>query len=314
MRINVSECAEFLKSHDKYLLVTHRRPDGDTLGSAGALCLALRSIGKTAFLYKNTETINKYASYVEDLEANEDYKADVIVTVDMAADTMYPKDFDAETIHLCIDHHGSNTFYAEKTLLNENKAACGEVVLEVCEALGAEIDVRCAELIYIAITTDTGCFQYLNTTPETMRSAAKLMEIGVDFGTIISKFFRKISRARMKLESAIYNNIKSYKDGEVNIIIITKAMIAEAGASDDDCDDLAGIASRVEGSKCSVTIKEIDENSCKVSVRSGKELNSSKVCARFGGGGHPMAAGCKMEFSCEKSRELLVEAILEEWN
>ncbi len=313
-RIDVNECAQFIQTHDNFLLITHRRPDGDTLGSAGALCLALRSIGKTAFLIKNSETIDKYAEYVADLEADENYKPDTIVSVDMAAETMFPKNFEAETIHLCIDHHVSNTFYAEKVLLNENKAACGELVFEVCEAIGAKIDKRCAELLYIAITTDTGCFQYLNTSPDTLRTAARLMEIGADCGTIVSTFFRKISRARMKLEAMIYESIRSYKDGEINIVIISKAMIEAAEAGENDCDDLAGIAGRVEGSKCSVTIKEVDENSCKVSVRSGKDVNAGEVCAKFGGGGHPMAAGCFMKYSTEKSRELLVEAILEAWN
>ena len=311
--ISLAQCAKFLIENDNFLLITHRRPDGDTLGSAAALCLVLRSLGKSAYLLNNTEITPKYMDFVSDLIAPEDWSEDNLLAIDLAADTMYPKNFSGGDINLCIDHHGSNSFYAGMTFVMPEKAACGEVILELINELGCGMDERIAGLLYIAISTDTGCFLYRNTTPETHRAAAAVMEAGADSGMLNKILFRTISEARMKLECMVYAGMHRYKDGEINIAIITLDMMEKAAATENDCDDLASIAGKIEGSKCSATIREISPGVSKVSLRSGSHVNSNDVCALFGGGGHPMAAGCTMPYAPEIVCEMLANAIIEAW-
>lgn len=312
--ISVAKCAEFLREHDDYRIMSHRRPDGDTLCSCGALCLMLRSMGKTAYMMKNEDVGTKYMNFVGDLFEPNGYEYKTMVSVDTAAETMFPPSYNDETINLCIDHHGSNTFFAEQSVVMADKAACGEIIVDIAQELEIAPDARIADLLYIAITTDTGCFQYMNTTPETHFAAAKMMQWGADFGGINKIFFRSLSRARMKLESMIYENIHSFNDGKLNIVVITLDMLEKAGITGDDNEDLAAVAGRVEGSKCNATIKQVDDTHCKVSLRSGRELNASDVCAQFGGGGHKMAAGCLMPYPPMEALEKLREAIDKAWN
>lgn len=312
-RITVKECADFLSRHDNYLIMTHRRPDGDTLGSAGALCLLLRRMGKSAYLMENSEITPKYAAFVGELIAPAGITAQTLIAVDLAAETMFPLGFAGGSIELCVDHHGSNSFYANRTLVKPEKAACGEIILELAQELGCGMDSRIANLLYIAISTDTGCFLYRNTTADTHRAAAAVMEAGANYGDLNKLLFRTMSEARMKLEGMIYAGMRRYKNGEINIATVTLEMMEKSGATENDCDDLASLAGRAEGSLCSATIRETESGRCKISLRSGDAVNSSDVCAQFGGGGHPMAAGCVMNCRPEEAREKLVAAIIGAW-
>ena len=124
------------------------------------------------------------------------------------------------------------------------------------------------------------------------------------------KFFRKASRARLKLEGMIYSTMGFYRDGKISVAIITKEMLRQAGAGEEDCDDLAGLAGRAEGASVNITIRERDNGSSKVSVR---DVSSSDICAVFGGGGHAMAAGCTIDCPPEKARDMLLAVIDEVW-
>lgn len=311
--ISVKQCAEFLGAHDSYHIITHCRPDGDTLGSAGALCLMLRRMGKTAYLMENGEITKKYLQFVGDLFAPAGFEAQTLVAVDLAAESMFPIGFEGGVVHLCIDHHGSNSLYALETLLKPERAACGEIILELQKELGCGMDERVASLLYIAISTDTGCFQYMNTTAETHRAAADVIEAGADYGRLSKMLFRTMSIGRMKLEGMIYNSMRQFKDGQISVAIITLDMMERSGIDESDCDDLAAIAGRMEGSSCSATIREVNSSRCKISLRSGRSVNASDVCAIFGGGGHPMAAGCAMDCSATEACDKLVEAVIKLW-
>lgn len=311
--ISVARCAQFLREHDNYLIMTHRRPDGDTLGSAGALCLVLRAMGKTAYLMENSEITKKYGEFVNHLMAPGEYEHDTLIAVDLASETMFPVGFDSGDIRLCIDHHGSNSFYAGETLVKPEKAACGEIILEIANELGIAVTCEIADLLYMAISTDTGCFLYLNTTPDTHRAAADVIAAGANIGYLNKILFRTMSEARMRLEGMIYSSLRRYLGGAFNVATITMEMMEKAGATENDCDDLAAIAGRIEGSRCSATIREVATGRVKISLRSGYNVNSSEVCAQFGGGGHPMAAGCTMACTPDEAREKLVEAVLKAW-
>lgn len=310
--MTAQECSQLLLSKNNILIITHTNPDGDTLCSAAALCSALRRAGKRANLFRNPAVTTKYMPHVEKYFAPKSFKSKYIVSVDVASEKMFAEGFDG-AIDLCIDHHPTNSHYAKKELVCPDKAACGEIVLAVIKEMCGGITQEEADLLYIAVTTDTGCFQYLNTNAATFRAAAELLEYGADTGMVNVKFFRKASRARLKLEGMIYSTMGFYRDGKISVAIITKEMLRQAGAGEEDCDDLAGLAGRAEGASVNITIRERDNGSSKVSVRTGRDVSSSDICAVFGGGGHAMAAGCTIDCPPEKARDMLLAVIDEVW-
>lgn len=310
--MNYRECAALLSEKDQILLISHKNPDGDTVGSAAALCSALRRLGKTAYLYPNGQIIKKLRPYAEKFFAPADFTPAYCVAVDVATEKMLAQGFEGK-IDLCIDHHPTNSRYAPQDLIRDEKSSCGEIILELIKAMGKGVSEEEATLLYIALTTDTGCFQYANVSARSLAAASELVRLGADNREVSLVFFRKLSPARMKLEGMIYSSMSFHRGGKVTVAAVTRAMLSEAGATEDDCDDLAGLAGRAEGSVVSVTIRETEAGDSKVSVRSNPEVSSSDICAVFGGGGHAMAAGCTIACSPEKAKEMLLAVIDEVW-
>lgn len=310
--MRIDEAASLLARQDRILLVTHFNPDGDTMGSAAALCSALRRMGKTAYLWPNPQVIAKLLPFVERFYAPADFVPSFVTAVDVATERMFARGFSG-AVDLCIDHHPSNSHYAAQECIDSQRAASGELVLGVIRALCGDLTKEEADLLYIALSTDCGCFQYANTDAAALRHAAELLEAGADNARLNLLFFRKVSAARIKLEGLIYKNMSFHKDGKVVVAIVTDEMLAEAGATEDDCDDLAGLAGRAECGLVSITIRDWPGGASKVSVRSGESFDSCALCARFGGGGHKMAAGCNLPVPPLQARELLLQAIDEVW-
>ncbi len=307
--MNVRECAQWLKTHNDVLLLTHVRPDGDTLGGAAALCSALRRMGKNAALYNNPDITPKYMKYIEEY-ITVDFEPKHFVAIDVAEAHMLPAGFSG-AVELCIDHHPSNSHYAAELLLNGAKASCGEIVLEVIKELCGDISSEEASLLYMAVSTDCGCFRYANVTSETFAAASELLSFGADVKRLNFDLFRQVSRARMTLEGAILSGLRYFLGGKVVAATVTRNMMDEAGASENDCDDIAGIPGKVEGCIVSLVIRELADDKCKVSVRSQDVFDSSALCARFGGGGHRMASGCTVMADPEKTLEMLLDSIAE---
>lgn len=310
MTMNNNECIEFLKAHDGYRIVTHIRPDGDTLGCAAALCHTLRRMGKTAYILPNPELLKSYEQWIVPFHEPEGFTPDTVVAVDMAAESVFPRGFN-EHVDLCIDHHETNSGYADHVCCEPEDAACGELMLKLVKGLVGEVDRETADYLYIAVSTDTGCFVYANTTANTHRAAAELIEAGADVKGLNVKLFRTYSYSRVLLESMIYGGLRRYRNGEINVATVTLEMMEKAGATEDDCDDIASLAGRVEGNRVSCTIRQMGERECKISLRSGEFFDSAAICARHGGGGHRMAAGCTVFETPERTREILVREIEE---
>ena len=306
------QCAKTLLGHENLLILTHRNPDGDTMASAAALCSALRRGGRTACLYHNPQVNDKLRPFVEEYFAPAGYKYKYVVAVDIATEGLLPQGYEG-IVNLCIDHHPTNSHYAGADLVRPEKSSCAEVVMELIQNINTEITKEEATLLYIGLSTDTGCFQYANTNAATMRAAAELLRLGADNAMVNLRFFRKVSRARLMLESMIYAGMDYYRDGRISVATVTLDMMEKAGATEDDCDDLAGLAGRAEDAVVSITIKEQGDGNCKISVRSNPEVSSSDICAVFGGGGHAMAAGCTIMGTPQMAKELLLQVIDEVW-
>ena len=309
--MTVNEAVRLLREKDEFLIITHMRPDGDTMGSAAALCHGLTSIGKTAYVYRNPQFIDNMPWITEPFLAPEGYEGKFTIAVDIADDGLFPKGFTGKA-DLCIDHHPSNSSYAEMTLLNGEKASCGEIVMEVLKELCGNIDKTAADLLYIAVSTDTGCFVYGNTKADTLYAAAELCRAGASNTALNKLLFRTSSRARLLLEGLIFSSLRFFHENKTVVAVVTREMLQKAGATENDCSDLAALPGRVDGASTSVLIKETDDNSCKISVRTNGVVNANAVCRRFGGGGHDMAAGCSINKGIEEAVMLLVNAIGEE--
>lgn len=299
-----TETAKLLKEVDNVLILTHQSPDGDTLGCAYSLCRALQKLGKKAKITCADVIPDKY-SYMFDAIEEQEFEHQYVVAVDVADTKLLGKALSqyADCVDLCIDHHGSNTRYAKKLLLDEC-AACCEIVYDVINFMGVEMDERIAECIYTGISTDTGCFKYSNTTGHSHIIAAKLMDTGFDFFKINRLMFEIKSRELIELELKVWEGIEYYIDGKVAVMTLTKDMIdnAEPGT----LESIAPMPRQVEGVRCGVTLKQHDDEVYRISVRTGHELNASSICARLGGGGHIRAAGC----SCQGTRQQVLDKLL----
>lgn len=310
--MNNNEFAKCLSGRDKFLILTHKNPDGDTVGSACALCSALRRKGKTAYLYPNRQINKKLMPYAEPLFAPESYAPGCVLSVDIATEELFPLGFEGKA-ELCVDHHPTNSHFAKKELIRPERSACGEIVLDLIKTLCGKPDRNEATLLYIALTTDTGCFQYANVNARSFSAAAELVGYGADNRMVSLEFFRKASDARIKLEGLIYSSMEYFRDGKLTVATVTNDMLNKAGADEDDCDDLAGLPGRAESSIVSVTVKETKDGKSKISVRSNPGVSSSDICAVFGGGGHELAAGCTISSPPDKAKEMLLAVIDELW-
>lgn len=310
MEQSIHSAAQLLLAHDNFLIISHKNPDGDTLCSSGALCSALRRTGKTAYLYPNPQLTEKFRPYAAQYFAPEGFSAEYIVTVDVAAEDMFAKGFTGKA-DFCIDHHPTNPRFAADNLICPEKSATGEIILAIAEEMTGSITHEEADLLYIAVSTDTGCFQYANTNADTFRAVARLTECGARNADLNVKFFRKVSKARLQLEGMIYSGMQFFRDGKIVIATVSLNMMKQCNATEDDCDDLAALPGRIEGEVVGVTIREREDGTSKISLRTTKEVSSIAICSAFGGGGHAMAAGCTIPAAPEKAAELLLAKINE---
>ena len=306
------EAAQLLAGLEDVLLLTHRRPDGDTIGCAVSLCLALRQLGKRAHVLPNEDAHHLFDPYFEGVLAPEDFLPQAVVSVDTASLGMLPKSAKPyqDKIVLSLDHHGSNERYAKHNCVDPSCAACGELLFRVFQHLDLTLTPEIALPLYMAVATDTGCFVYSNTTPQTHRVAAALMETGLDAQWVNKRHFRVKSRKRVCIENRLVEEMDLYDQGTLAFAYVTQALVREFQATEEDLDDISSFIGLLSGVVHSVTVKELKEGGCKVSLRTdAKHLNASDVCARFGGGGHPAAAGCMIPGTPKQVRDALLEAI-----
>lgn len=305
------QAAELLKKQDRVLILTHRRPDGDTIGCAVALCVALREQGKTAHVLPNEEATSLFIPYLEGYTAPEDFQPDFVVSVDIAGRGLFTprgEQYLQRGIDLGIDHHPSYEGFAKENCVDPGRAACGELVYDIIRQWGP-VSPEAALLLYVAVSTDTGCFVYSNTTASTHRIAADLMAIGIDFQGVNKRHFRTKSMKRLQLESLLVSGMDVHDGGELVISAISLADMARLEATEGDAEDIAAFLGQIEGVKTSVTIRELPQGECKMSVRTGGGLSATKVCALLGGGGHAAAAGGSVFGSVAHAKEAILKAI-----
>ena len=306
------ETAQLLRENDNFVILTHRRPDGDTIGSAAGLCLGLRAMGKKAWVLHNRQLTPKLSPFADGLLIDACPENATVISVDMASLGLLS--FDAEEQKLgsrlafAIDHHGSNDLSVPK-LVQPESAACGEIILELLEELGVRLTKQMAEALYLAVSTDTGCFKYSNTTAKTHEAAAKLIEAGADVYPINKAFFDTKSFARLQLEARLTDSIEFYGGGLVGLCTMPGSLLRELHVSEDDVDSISGFARSIEGVEIGIMIREVEDGGGKISLRTSENYNASELCKALGGGGHAAAAGATVPGGIAGARHAILSLL-----
>lgn len=308
--LSVSESAALLQGLDQVLLLTHVRPDGDTVGCAAALCAGLRRLGKTAYLLPNPGLTDTTAPYFNPFIAPPDFRPEAVVSTDIATTALLPENARpyADRVDLAIDHHPSFERFGRANILRPEAGACGELVYDILAALGP-VTADLALPLYVAVSTDTGCFSYANTTAYTHAVAAALIRTGIDYKTVNKVFFRTKTRKRMQLEGAMLSACEFYDHDRVAVLSVPLALMERFHATESDAEELSSLGGQIQGVDCAVTMRELRPDVWKLSLRTGRRVNATEVCALLGGGGHAAAAGCTIEAPWAEAKTQILAAI-----
>ena len=305
-----------LRSGEKFLLVTHENPDGDALGSLVAMNEILRGLGKDTVMFMSDEDFPLPSEY-RDMPLDDvlhlppaDAEERTIVFLDCGNIDRMPVSFlrrdDAHIVN--IDHHHDNTMFGTANLVVDGASCTAEIIWDLNRDLGVDLTIEIAEALYVALVTDTGKFQYENTTPTSHLMAAELLEHGVDVHGIFRRLFENLPFAKLQLLSRVLSRIERYDDGRLTMSFIGRSDYEETGADENDSEGIVDHIRALEGTVVAALVreqlKEGREGVKKVSLRaSAHEVDVSVIARKQGGGGHRQAAG----FSTTLDRDGLIE-------
>jgi bifunctional oligoribonuclease and PAP phosphatase NrnA len=314
---DLQAAATALREHDRFLVVTHENPDGDALGSLLATTLALRHLGKDVDMYLagSGPLPREYAFMQLDgllREVPGDVEERILVAVDCAkADRIGPDTSMLERARavIDIDHHHDNTRFGHVNLIVADASSTGEVLRDVFRELDVEITPDIAEALYIALVTDTGRFQYANTTPKSLRLAAELVDAGADVHGVFQQVYESVDFAKLKLLARALERARVLEGGRIVVSYLLRTDFAEVGAAEPYSEGIIDYLRMVEGCELAALIREPPRESGptrRVSLRASiDELDVSAIARLFGGGGHRQAAGFSSEAPIEEITELI---------
>lgn len=312
MSCSLKEAAQKLLENDNVVILSHEHPDGDTLGCACALKIALNKLGKKVKIKCEDVPPNKYSYLFDGISQDEFEDEKFVVAVDVADEKLLGKKMQNEygsRIDLLIDHHFSNKVECKFSYVDPDSAAACEIIYEMLGLMGVDIDKRIADCLYTGISTDTGCFRYSNTTAKTLRMASELVELGADSFFINTIMFETKSKTYIKLEALVMDKMQMYYDDRCCVMYITQEMFEKSGSNEHETDPIASKTRQIEGVLVGVTLREKTDGSFKVSVRTNADLNASDICACLGGGGHPKAGGCQVDGPLENAMQTVLGVV-----
>jgi phosphoesterase RecJ-like protein len=320
------QVADAIRSHDRFLLTTHENPDGDALGSILAASLALEQLGKdvTMYLAGTTPLPHEYAFMALGAlsrSAPEDAHGRVLVALDCANERRMGPDptilLEQTSLVIDIDHHHDNTRFGDINLVVAKASSTGEILRDLFAELDVELTPEIAEALYIALVTDTGRFQYANTTPKALRLAAELVEAGANVHRVFQDVYENVAFAKLKLLARALAKAKVYEGGRVIVADLERGDFEAAGAEEPFSEGIIDFLRAVEGTELVALIREPPTQngpSRRISLRTrAEDIDVSAIARKNGGGGHRQAAGFSSEESVDEitefiRREFLVQA------
>jgi bifunctional oligoribonuclease and PAP phosphatase NrnA len=318
---DLAAVAEALRSNDRFIVTTHENPDGDALGSLLAMTFALRELGKDAamYLFGEVPIPNEYEfmDFAGILRGpNPDSSDQVVVALDCANERrLGPETALLEKAQLVvdIDHHHDNTRFGKVNLIVGHASSTGEILADVFRELGVSLTPQIAEALYIAVVTDTGRFQYANTTAKALRLAAELVEAGADVHRVFQGVYENVAFAKLKLVARALENAEVFEGGRVVVSHLEREDFEAAGAEEPYSEGIIDYLRAVEGTELAALIREpptANGPTHRISLRTTEaDLDVSAIARKSGGGGHRQAAG----FSSEASIEAITEFIRHEF-
>lgn len=322
--LSEEEALNILLSGKRILILFHVHPDGDAVGSAFALKSTVEAYGASAYCVCADAVPDRLRFLSDGLQDSvsadavpEGFEPDLTVSVDTASPSQLGSLYERYEgkIDLAIDHHGKGTVYADNYILPD-ASACGEVLYGLLEkyaqSFSGELPQRTRELLYAAISSDTGCFRYNNVNPKTHLLAAELVAAGVDSAAINHALFGIKTLKQMQVEHAGFERMNFYSEGRIAVITFPYDLKTQYGASDENLETLIDVARCVKGVEVAAVIKQTDaENRFRISMRSSSDFDVSEICALYGGGGHTRAAGCTMVADSILSAEMALVVAIE---
>jgi phosphoesterase RecJ-like protein len=311
---DVAAVVEAVREHDSFLLVTHENPDGDALGSILAAKLALDRLGKDAAMFLGGDSgVPEEFGFLPLEELRREVPADAAQRVLFALDCasaqrtgLPPALLEGASLSLNVDHHHDNTRFARINLVVPHASSTGEIVRGLLRELGVSLTPEIAEALYVALVTDTGRFQYTNTTPEALRLAAELVEAGADVQRVFQQVYESVAFAKLKLIARALERAQVYEGGRLVISYLLRSDFHELGVGEEYAEGVIDYIRAVDGAEMAATIREPPEPPTaprRVSLRAAvDELDVSAIARERGGGGHRRAAG----FSSDESIEEIV--------
>ncbi len=309
----MKEICDFLRQYQSYAVLTHVNPDGDALGSAYAMTLLLRAMGKQAVTLLMAEPPKRYA--FERFEAVQTHLPtgmtfDAVVAVDCATRERLGayKELFFSLPNVNIDHHLTNDQYGKINCV-QDAPSTGEIVESLYDALQIEPPETARMALYMAMATDTGNFTYSNTTANTFRKAARMVELGFPLTQMSEQIFNSRTLEGTKLIARFINHIRLYEEGQFAVSYILLKDLEETGAVLEDCETLVNYAREIQGVRIAAFVREMKQNTYKISLRANGEHYVDELASRFGGGGHRKAAGFKLEEEFHEVMDILLRSV-----
>ncbi len=314
----LSQVVELIENKNKFGITTHIKPDGDGVGSSLGLCWLLRSLGKEAEVIVHGDVPPAYqtlpgANEIRDVKAiDKDYDAIFVIE---CSDVNRPGigGLDAEfTVN--IDHHATSEHFGTINWIDSTASAVGEMIYNLCKAIGGKVTREIAECVYMALVTDTGSFHFSNTTDRTLKVASELVKAGVKPAQISEAVYNNYPWSRVELMKEVIGTIRRHDNGRIATLRQTLEMRRIAGAVDGDNNGFVNIPLAAREVVASIYMREVGDNKYRVSLRSKGDINVARVAEKFGGGGHANAAGCSVEGNWDQSEADIVNRLRIEIN
>lgn len=302
MTSNIKDVMEAINNSESIILIPHIKPDGDCLGSAFALYNGLLSTGKKVIVVLEEKIPKLYSflpgKYILMNDFNCEDTCDLAISIDSSDETRIDKRmciFSNANRNINIDHHVTNTLYADINYIDDEASATGEIMYELLSTMGIAMTKEIATNLYVAISTDTGRFMYSNTTCKTHQIISQLLKIDFDAANINKKVFDTASKAKIELTKIAINNLSFYYNGKIAVTHIPYNTFSNSDFTYEDADGISSLPRSIEDVEIGILFTQVDKGEIKVSFRSNEYADVSKIALIFGGGGHMRASGCTIK-------------------